>query len=129
MDNWPLLALFKRAAKRVMILLNYSANRWQLASVINRNRSCRRRLSIMDRPGLLMACAEPNTDHLSRPGLSDRQRSLQRTLSYGPSEEEDVDGRAEQFISSFYWQIRMERQVSLELRYHRGSSFGSGSSP
>ena len=38
---------------------------------------------------------------------------------------DDVDKRADAFIANFYRQLRLERQVSLELRYCRGKSFGS----
>ncbi|KAL6893826.1 hypothetical protein ACP4OV_007924 [Aristida adscensionis] len=54
---------------------------------------------------------------------------LTRTSSAGSaspspaSGDDDVDRRAEEFIRNFYRQLRMERQVSLQLRYVRGNSF------
>ncbi|WVZ92660.1 hypothetical protein U9M48_038706 [Paspalum notatum var. saurae] len=37
--------------------------------------------------------------------------------------DDDIDQRAEEFIANFYRQLRMERQVSLQLRYVRGNSW------
>ncbi|CAD6265316.1 unnamed protein product [Miscanthus lutarioriparius] len=37
--------------------------------------------------------------------------------------DDDIDQRAELFIANFYRQLRMERQVSLQLRYVRGNSW------
>ncbi|KAK4777922.1 hypothetical protein SAY87_018109 [Trapa incisa] len=126
MDNCPLGRL-KRATKKVMILLNYRAARWKLASIIHRKRGRRSispRLCFDDRPiGLLTACPDSVDDRLSRHASLDRQRPLQRTMSL-PSEEEDVDKLAEQFISNFYRLLRMERQVSLTMTCSsRDSSF------
>ncbi|KAI3412921.1 uncharacterized protein J3R85_016745 [Psidium guajava] len=38
-------------------------------------------------------------------------------------EEDDINGRAEDFIVNFRRQLQMERQVSLELHYSRKNSF------
>ncbi|KAL3747936.1 hypothetical protein ACJRO7_016714 [Eucalyptus globulus] len=38
-------------------------------------------------------------------------------------EEDDIDGRAENFIANFRRRLQMERQVSLELRYSQRNSF------
>ncbi|KAJ1268682.1 hypothetical protein BS78_07G153400 [Paspalum vaginatum] len=38
-------------------------------------------------------------------------------------DDDDIDQRAEMFIANFYRQLRMERQVSLQLRYVRGNSW------
>ncbi|EES13938.1 hypothetical protein BDA96_07G156500 [Sorghum bicolor] len=38
-------------------------------------------------------------------------------------DDDDIDQRAELFIANFYRQLRMERQVSLQLRYVRGNSW------
>ncbi|KAL3747937.1 hypothetical protein ACJRO7_016715 [Eucalyptus globulus] len=37
--------------------------------------------------------------------------------------EDDIDGRAENFVANFRRRLQMERQVSLELRYSRRNSF------
>ncbi|KAM7268039.1 hypothetical protein ACFE04_010205 [Oxalis oulophora] len=48
------------------------------------------------------------------------QRIFSRSSS---SSEDDIDKRADIFISNFRRQLRYERQVSLELRYFRVNSF------
>lgn len=52
---------------------------------------------------------------------------LRRTTSYIGCEDDDVDRRAEIFISNFHSWLRLERQVSLKLSYfqeNNGSSIG-----
>lgn len=51
-------------------------------------------------------------------------RKLERASSsrYG-SDEDDVDQRAEIFIDNFRRQLRLERQISLQLRYYRVNSY------
>ncbi|KAA0052985.1 hypothetical protein E5676_scaffold139G00970 [Cucumis melo var. makuwa] len=51
-------------------------------------------------------------------------RKLERASSsrYG-GYEEDVDQRAEIFIENFRRQLRLERQISLQLRYYRVNSY------
>ncbi|KAL6661581.1 hypothetical protein ACP70R_000965 [Stipagrostis hirtigluma subsp. patula] len=52
---------------------------------------------------------------------------LTRTSSGGSgspaSGDDDINRRADEFIANFYRQLRMERQVSLQLRYVRGNSW------
>ncbi|KAB1204228.1 hypothetical protein CJ030_MR8G028309 [Morella rubra] len=119
-DNWSVLSRLKRAVKKVRFLLSFSINRWRVASVIGGASSTKRRLSFNDRPGL-RACSDDISDIGSPDSYSSRE--LQRTKSY--PYEDDVDQRAEMFISNFYRQLQIERQISLELRYCRGNSFNS----
>ncbi|KAK9279136.1 hypothetical protein L1049_012813 [Liquidambar formosana] len=49
-------------------------------------------------------------------------RRLERTRSCA-SGDEDVDRRAETFIANFYQQLRLERQISLEIQYYRSEEF------
>lgn len=82
--------------------------------------SSNRRLSFNDRPGLRGVTEDSESEHESG-------RGLRRTISY-PSED-DIDKRADAFIANFYKQLQYERQVSLELKYYRGNSFDSTTSP
>ncbi|KAL5549104.1 hypothetical protein UlMin_004335 [Ulmus minor] len=119
--NWFLLARLRRA---VRLLLNFNLNRWRIASMIGgRSFGQQRRLSFNDRPGL-RACTEDEPAAASSED-SGSIRELRRTTSYPspPSDQDDVDQRAEMFIANFRRQLRIERQISLELRYGRENSF------
>ncbi|KAF1867344.1 hypothetical protein Lal_00049773 [Lupinus albus] len=76
----------------------------------------KRNLSFNDRPGLVLCSSEKETSS----GSSSRE--LHRTISF-PSDDDDIDRRAEAFIANFRNQLRMERQISLQLRYCRQPSF------
>lgn len=119
-ENLLLLGRLRGAVKKIRFLLNFNVNRWKLASIIGAS-SSNRRLSFNDRPGL-RACMD---DSDSNDSGSARGR-LQRTISY-PSDEDDIDKRADMFIANFHRQLRIERQISLELRYTRGNSIDSAS--
>ncbi|XP_073153597.1 uncharacterized protein [Henckelia pumila] len=112
-ERWVLLGRLKRAVNKIKIILNLNVNRWKLASMISK-----KRFSFSDRPGL-RACIT-DSDSIS-------SRGIQRTISY-PSDD-DVDKRADAFIANFYKQLQIERQISLELRYCRGNSFETVTSP
>ncbi|CAA0820022.1 Unknown protein [Striga hermonthica] len=112
-ERWALLDKLKMAVKKIKILINFNLNKWKLASIVGATSSGKRRLSFNDRPGL-RACVDdegPN-DGSGSSGC----RSLQRTMSYPSSSEDDIDKRAEAFIANFYKQLQYERQISLELR-------------
>jgi|UniRef100_A0A2N9IN00 hypothetical protein len=117
-DNLSLLTRLKRAVVKIKFLLNFDLNRWHLASVLGHASSSKRQISFNDRPGLRAACSDDIESEES--GFS---RGIQRTMSF-PSED-DVDKRAEMFIANFYRQLKIERQISLELHYCRGNSFNS----
>ncbi|KAL0404580.1 UNVERIFIED_CONTAM: hypothetical protein Sradi_2098800 [Sesamum radiatum] len=123
-ERWSLVGRLKRAVKKIKFLLDFNVNRWKLASMIGRTSSSKRRLSFNDRPGL-RAFMEEDPDPNDRDRGS--ARGLHRTISY-PSED-DIDKRADAFIANFHRQLRFERQISLELRYYRGNSFDSATSP
>ncbi|KAL5549108.1 hypothetical protein UlMin_004339 [Ulmus minor] len=119
--NWFLLARLKRA---VRLLLNIHLNRWRIASMIGgRSFGQQRRFSFNDRPGLRACTEEESAGGGSEDSGS--SRGLRRTISYPspPSDQEDVNQRAEMFIANFRRQLRIERQISLELRYGRENSF------
>ncbi|XP_027070020.1 uncharacterized protein [Coffea arabica] len=121
-EKWSLLGRLRGAVKKIRFLLNFNVNRWKLASIIGAS-PVKRRLSFNDRPGL-RACIDHDSDSID--SGSARERSLQRTISC-PSDEDDIDKRAEMFIANFYRQLKIERQISLELRYARADSFDSAS--
>lgn len=147
-----LLGRLRIAVKKVTFLMNYNINRWRLASnIIGGRRGPRalssRRRSFNERLGLTSIMSSPSNedDHSTwttpymTPSTSSKMMSpeqsegelqktrsfpLQRTTSF--PEEDDVDKKAELFIANFYRQLKMERQVSLQLRYRRdNTSFGS----
>ena len=120
-DKSSLLTRLKRAVKKVRFLLDYSMNRWHLASVLRRASSSKR-ISFNDRLGL-RAAWDDGTIYSDESGGSSSRSGIQRTMSF-PSDE-DVDKRADMFIANFYRQLRLERQISLELQYCRGNSFKS----
>lgn len=126
-SNWSLLSRLRTAVKKVSILLNLHMNRWRIASMLSPSSSIVHRIrSFNDRPaGLTAACASDDETMGAEEDLGSSmgsQRHLQRTISY-PSDQDDVDQRAEMFIANFRRQLQIERQVSLELRYCRGNSF------
>ncbi|XP_044464408.1 uncharacterized protein LOC123194965 [Mangifera indica] len=127
-NSWSLLSRLRTAVKKVKILLNLNLNRWRIASMIGAS-SSNRFFSFNDRPGLKAATEEDmestwdESSSVSRSGSS-----LHRTISW-PSEQDDIDKRAEMFIANFHKQLQIERQISLELRYCRGNSSGSTVSP
>ncbi|XP_042491437.1 uncharacterized protein LOC122071187 [Macadamia integrifolia] len=123
LQDWLPLNRLKRAVKKVRFLLNLDINRWRIASIMGR--SSQRRLSFNDRPGLRAINDDTYAEEVV--GVSPRP-ALQRTMSSPMSYDEDIDKKAEMFIENFYSQLRMERQVSLDLRYCRADSLVSGGS-
>lgn len=107
---------FKRAVKKIKSLIRLTRTRWRVANFL-RKASTRRCLSFNYSIGLRQ-CLEDGefSDEKSSPVLA-----LQRITSFGPGD--DVDKRAEDFISNFRRQLLFERQVSLQLGYCRSTSF------
>ncbi|KAL3565981.1 hypothetical protein D5086_031396 [Populus alba] len=120
-QKWSVLGPLKRAVKKINFLLNY--RKWRLASSILWNASSSsssgtmRRLSFNDRIGLHGVIEDVQSDHQSKP-----VRALERARSHGSSSDDDVDKRAEIFITNFRRQLLMERQVSLQLRFPKNLS-------
>ncbi|KAI3811413.1 hypothetical protein L1987_21135 [Smallanthus sonchifolius] len=145
-DKKPsLLGRLRTAVKKVTFLMNFNINRWRLVSTIiggggrARVLSSRRR-SFNERLGLTSIVSSPSDqDHSTwvtpfmtpSSQMSPEQGELQKTRSFPLQrttsfpEEDDIDKRADMFISNFYRQLKMERQVSLQLRYRRDASFES----
>ncbi|KAK3435469.1 uncharacterized protein LOC104438752 [Eucalyptus grandis] len=124
MDNWPLLGRLRRAVHKVRFLLNFDLHRWISNSATGRGPSSKRLLSFSNPSGLRACASMDDKEYQDSPGSS-RGSGLQRTISY-PSED-DVDSRAEMFITNFHRQLQLERQISMDLHYCRGNSFGSRS--
>ncbi|XP_010536917.1 PREDICTED: uncharacterized protein LOC104811795 [Tarenaya hassleriana] len=121
-----ILNRLRRAVKKVRFVLRFNLNSlWNLVPMIGSSSSSRR-FSFNDRPGLMAAYTtdeyEPVRDDST--GSSTQRGALYRTASY-PSSDEDIDKKAEMFIANFYRQLKIERQISLELKYyrHNNSSF------
>ncbi|KAD3068086.1 hypothetical protein E3N88_35966 [Mikania micrantha] len=131
-----LLGRLRTAVKKVTFLMNFSINRWQLvSSIIGRGGRTRalssRPHSFNERLGLTSIISSPSDqdDHSNwvtpfmtpnsrmSPDQGELQKTrsfpLQRTTSF--PQEDDIDKRADLFISNFYRQLKMERQVSLQL--------------
>ncbi|XVE71347.1 hypothetical protein DITRI_Ditri10aG0143700 [Diplodiscus trichospermus] len=114
---------FKKAVKKIKTcrllkinsLLRLNLIKWRISCFL-RSASARRRLSLSfnDRLGL-QGCIEDEAS--SERGSV---RALQRVTSY--ASDDDVNKRAELFISNFRRHLLLERQVSLELRYCRTRS-------
>ncbi|KAJ6434746.1 hypothetical protein OIU84_000061 [Salix udensis] len=123
-QKWLALGPLKRTVKKISFLLGF--RKWRLSSILwNASSSSSsssgtiRRLSFNDRIGLHGVIGDVESDHQITP-----VRALERARSHGSSSDDDVDKRAEIFITNFRRQLLMERQVSLQLRYYRGNSFG-----
>ncbi|XP_020578758.1 uncharacterized protein LOC110023609 [Phalaenopsis equestris] len=133
-SNLRLLNRLRKAITKVRFLLSFNLRQWLLFPTSAP--SSHRLLSLDNQPpspGLLDVAGEFSYylfDPLSsspptRPSSSG-SKPLRRTISRAVSGSsnassiDDIDQRAENFIENFYRQLRMERQVSLELRYCDG---------
>lgn len=115
---------FKKAVKKINSLLRFSLTKWRIINCFLKSTSGKRlqSLSFNDRLGL-RGCIEDDQQYNSNELRGSSVRALQRVTSYGgASSDDDVDKRAELFISNFRRQLWFERQVSLELRYCRTRS-------
>ncbi|KAK8954725.1 hypothetical protein KSP39_PZI001985 [Platanthera zijinensis] len=135
-----LLSRFRKAVAKVRFVLSFNLRRWILSSTAaatsHRGLSFDSQLSLP--PGLLDATDEFSNlfdSDLSQPprprrsvskgGIDSGSPVLLRTISRAVSglpatSSDDINQRADDFIHNFYRQLRMERQISLELRYCNG---------
>ncbi|CAF1892927.1 hypothetical protein HID58_046081 [Brassica napus] len=122
-----LLSRLRRAVNKVKFVLSFKINSlWGLVPMLGcSSSSSSLRFSFNDRPGLAAACTEENE---SDSACSSRG-ALYRTGSYDPSSDEDIDNKAETFIANFYKQLKIERQISLELKYLGNNQSFNYSSP
>lgn len=139
--KYSLLNKLRKAVKKLNFLLitsTYKLSQWSLASISTLRtpptmRRYTRHLSfnnVLGR-GIYHGCSEDDAsellnqdctnDHNNNKRLSSI-RSFTRMKNNGLSNDsnvttEDIDFRADMFIQNFHRQLRMERQISLELRY------------
>ncbi|CAH8338084.1 unnamed protein product [Eruca vesicaria subsp. sativa] len=110
-----LLNRLRQAVNKVKFVLSFKINSlWGLVPMLGSSSSSSSlRFSFNERPGLAAACTEEN-----EPDSAGSSRgALYRARSYDPSSDEDIDHKAEMFIANFYKQLKIERQISLELKY------------
>ncbi|XP_010545422.1 PREDICTED: uncharacterized protein LOC104817796 [Tarenaya hassleriana] len=112
-----LLNRLRRAVNKVKFVLRFNLNAlWNLVPMIGSS-SPSRRFSFNDRPGLAAACTDEYVPvHDDSTGSSTPRGALYRTASY-PSSDDDIDKKVDMFIANFYRQLKIERQISLELKY------------
>ncbi|KAG2310790.1 hypothetical protein Bca52824_022347 [Brassica carinata] len=112
-----LLNRLRRAVNKVKFVLSFQINSlWGLVPMLNSSSSSSSsslRFSFNDRPGLAAAC----TEDFEPDSAGSSKGALYRAGSYDPSSDEDIDSKAEIFIANFYKQLKIERQISLELKY------------
>ncbi|KAF8086392.1 hypothetical protein N665_0627s0004 [Sinapis alba] len=107
-----LLNRLRQAVNKVKFVLSFKINRlWGLVPMLGSSSSLR--FSFNDRPGLAAAC----TEDIEPDSAGSSRGALYRAGSYDPSSDEDIDNKAEMFIANFYKQLKIERQISLELKY------------
>ncbi|XVF35741.1 hypothetical protein REPUB_Repub18cG0172400 [Reevesia pubescens] len=118
-EKWSVMERLKKAVKKINSLLRLNLTKWRVSCFL-KSASTRRGLSLSfnDRLGL-HACIDHQDEQSNQRANS--VRALQRVASYGAADD-DVDQRAELFISNFRRQLWLEKQVSLELRYCRTGS-------
>ncbi|XP_047326214.1 uncharacterized protein LOC124929874 [Impatiens glandulifera] len=112
-DNWILLRRLKTAVKKIKFLLNFNIHQFLLTN---------RRLSFNQPPQGLIVCMDQEPESES---LGPLLRTASGLSGAGGQSDDDIDNKADIFISNFYRQLRIERQISLELHYCRGNSFSS----
>ncbi|PKA65435.1 hypothetical protein AXF42_Ash005769 [Apostasia shenzhenica] len=134
-----LLSRLRRAIDKVRFLLAFDLRRWLLSSSAARSR--RRRLESRPRSPGLLDCSDAVDEPMYYCSLDMGSPPAPRTISPFPASQssppllvrtisraasgssatsEDINQRADDFIESFYRQLRMERQISLKLRYCAG---------
>ncbi|KAG2299631.1 hypothetical protein Bca4012_011202 [Brassica carinata] len=114
-----LLDRLRQAVNKVKFVLSFKINSlWGLVPMLGSSSSSSLRFSFNDRPGLAAACAEEN----EQDSTGSSKGALYRAGSYDPSSDEDIDNKAEMFIANFYKQLKIERQISLELKYCLGNN-------
>ncbi|KAF7847915.1 hypothetical protein BT93_C1478 [Corymbia citriodora subsp. variegata] len=105
MDNWPVLSRLKRAVNKARLLLKF---RWGHPTLVvvaaSGKNGQRQRLGFNNRPSL-MGCLDSSR---SGSDSSGSRGELQRVMTCLSSwlEVDDIDRRADAFISNFHRQLR-----------------------
>ncbi|CAN1122540.1 hypothetical protein LINPERPRIM_LOCUS2785 [Linum perenne] len=130
--RWILFDRLKKAVSKLKVLLKFDLHVWRLAgSLLASSPSAPSRVISCgsDLPGLAAACEDydpllrqdSDSDWYSPPASfsppSSSRTELHRTISRRSSMEDDIDKKAEMFIANFRRQLRIERQISLDLKY------------
>ncbi|CAN0918611.1 hypothetical protein LINGRAHAP2_LOCUS30969 [Linum grandiflorum] len=137
--RWILFGRLKKAVSKLRILLKFDLHVWRLAASLLTSSSPSSAPSRLisfgseDRPGLAAVASEdydpllhddsdiewhsPPAEFITTSPPSASRSELRRSISRGMSMEDDIDKRAEMFISNFRRQLRIERQISLDLKY------------
>ncbi|KAM3379430.1 hypothetical protein P3S68_011844 [Capsicum galapagoense] len=126
-QNWSLLKSFmSKATKKISVLLISKMYKWKLTSrILSFQRKHPIKLFNKSKSfSLYDAIRDIDDDHFEKQdGPSTRcirriRSTIGRNDVYNDDDDEnDVDKRAEAFIANFRRQLRLERQISLELRY------------
>ncbi|KAF3339268.1 Cotton fiber expressed protein [Carex littledalei] len=125
-----LLNKLKRAIQKIKFLLSFNATRWVVSPL--RGSFTTRRVSFNSQPSLLDCTDNSTSTPVDSYEWVSNSTGVSRTTSNASqvtrtssnaSSSDDIDNRAEIFITNFYKHIQMERQVSLELRYSQENSF------
>lgn len=118
-QNWSLIkTLISKAAMKITFLLGSKIHKWKVTSRILSFR--RIKLFKKSKSSLYDAIRDIDDQYEQQEGRS--THCIRRTKSNiarnnDDDDENDVDHRAEMFITNFRRQLRLERQISLELRY------------
>ncbi|XP_012573359.2 uncharacterized protein [Cicer arietinum] len=114
-----LLNRLRTVVQKVKLLISFTmlSHKWDVANILCDGSLSKHRLSFNDRPGLIM-CSSDETDS---EGSVSSSPCLQRTINF-PNDEDDIDKRSEIFIANFKRQLRLERHISLQLRYIGGNN-------
>ncbi|KAL5699232.1 hypothetical protein ACHQM5_030165 [Ranunculus cassubicifolius] len=111
-QEWTTLSPLKKAVKKIRFILSFNMSKLRLLSSILSSKTPPR-LSFKDRVDSgLQSFVE---DFEGYESASSSSCALQRTSSY--VSDEDIDSKADMFIANFHRQLRLERQISLELQY------------
>ncbi|TMW98881.1 hypothetical protein EJD97_003360 [Solanum chilense] len=121
-QNWSLIkSLISKATMKITFLLGSKIHKWKLTSrILSFQRKHAVKLFKKSKSSLYDAIRDIDDQYEQQEGRS--THCIRRTKSNiarnnDDDEENDVDQRAEMFITNFRRQLRLERQISLELRY------------
>lgn len=117
-QNWLLLKSFmNKATKNILFLLSSKMHKWKLTSkIINFRRKHPIKLFNKSKSSLYDSIRDID-DQYEGPSYTHCIRRTKSSIARNNDDENDVDQRAEMFIANFKRQLRLERQISLELRY------------
>ncbi|XP_022145292.1 uncharacterized protein LOC111014780 [Momordica charantia] len=114
----PLMPRLKKAVRKITALLRLNLS---LCLARRRPSGRLRSFSFSDRTVGLRSFLE---DEEIGENCSMRRLERASSLRYGNAED-DVDKRSQIFIDNFLRRLRLERQISLQLRYYRINSSGT----